>query len=418
MGIEQKQFGRRPRNIRSQNRKLIIDLYRQYDELSVSDISNKIKLSRTTVMNINQELLAERIIIASGKGESTGEGGKKPRIYKFFAEKQYIITFYIKHEVVLFVLYNLKYQSIIEDSLPILKNSRLQDVIRKMQAIIRRNIFNNSDFAEVDLLACIVGVHGNMDLNTGICKQSTYFSSWGTDNNLFRKLTEKFKIDCPIYVDHWIRLRTYGESRLGLVGLHDSIVLIDAGWHGVVSGIMLKGKLYTGKHFLSGEIGHFRINPEDTEPCLCGSHGCFEQQVSLERLFQNILKNLVKFPESILADKDIELDLQRIFYAADMGDKFVQCMLDDVIYWFSLMISYLILFFDPEIIYFEGDFTMKCKYFDTGLKKKIKELALPRLKRKNVLQLVPKGADSVLIGAAIFAFDRYFQLDSGETELG
>ena len=407
MGNDQAKLGRKPKYIRSQNTELIINLYRQYSELSISDISRRVGLSRTTVMNINQELLENHIIVEAGKGISTGEGGKKPTIYRFEAERMLILTFYVKHDTVLFALYDLKYSVKLQDSCPIPTDSDFRDVADAMQGLIDRNIVENERYSWKELLVCMVGVHGNIDVQSGICRQSTYFPTWGVDSNLLQIIQDTLTVSCPVYIDHWIRLKTYGENRMGNLGNHDSVVVIDAGWHGVVSGIMLNGNIYTGKHFLSGEIGHFSINPEDDELCHCGSHGCFERQISLKRLCGRVAALSPEYPDSRLTSDDGEYTLRELFTAADLGDALAQRVLDEAVHWFALMTSFIILFFDPETLFIEGDWASGCRYFEQGLSEEIQGISLPRLKRENVLQYAPNSSEAVLRGAAVMAYDRF-----------
>jgi len=406
MSKENPYLGRKPKNIRSKNRQLLIDLYRNNEFSTVTEIAKEVCLSRTTVLKINQELLADDIIVISGKGDSTIEGGKKPIVYQYNASKSMIITFYIQYNSILFRLYDLLFNIIVEDSIPIKENARFQDISRKMQTVVRRNITNNPDLADRHLLVCVVGVHGNIDLDTGVCLHATHFASWGINNNIHQKLTNQLGLNCPIYLDNWIRLKTYGEKKLGFMGSHDSVVLIDAGWHGVVSGLLLNGELYTGKHYLSGEIGHFRVNQADTDPCFCGSYGCFEKQVQVDRLIERAYERAAVTSDSMLSNKKA-ISLQKLFSAADAGDSLARELLDDIIYWFSLIISYLLLFFDPEVLIIEGEYADGCKYLESSIKKRLKEITLPRLKRDMVLQFNSNGADSVLKGAALLAVDRY-----------
>lgn len=410
MSFEQDDLGKKPKNIRSQNRQLIIDLYRQHEELTVTSISDMIGLSRTTVMKINTGLLERGIITEAGKGESTADGGKKPNIFRFNKRKRLIITYYIKHTSILFRLYDLAFNMLEEDTKSINQNARFQDVIRKMQTILKRNILDKEEeYAGSKFLACMVGVHGNVDVESGILIQSTHFSAWGTNKNIVDKIRNKLELDCPVFAEQWIRLKTYGENRLGIVGSQDSIIMLDAGWHGVVAGILLGGNLYLGKHYLSGEIGHFLMNPEEKEQCHCGSYGCFEQQISIKRLKEKTQKLLPEYPESSLHSIKSPLELYHIFQAADSGDVLARVLLDEIIIWFSRVISYLLLFFDPETLYIEGDYASGCRYFEQGITNQLKKIALPRIKRNKVIQFNVDGSDAVLKGSAILAVDKYFE---------
>ena len=409
MSNSMSELGKKPKNIRSRNRQLIVDIYRNHDQLIVSEISDKVKLSRTTILKINQELVEEGFIKVVGKGDSTQEGGKKPTVYRFNAEKSYILTFYIQYDAVLFRLYDLLFKIVIEDSMPIRENADFDDISRKMQLLISRNIRDNERYAHTDMLACVVGVHGNIDLDTGICIQATHFASWGINNNLHQTLVDTLGLDCPIYLDNWIRLKTYREKRQGEVGSMDSAVVIDAGWHGVASGILVKGEVFPGRHYLSGEVGHFQVNPADQEACFCGSHGCFEKQVQIERFMKQVRERVAESPDSLLHGKAV-LSLQSVLTAADDGDSLARELLDTIIEWFARLISFLLLFFDPEILLVEGDYVSGCSYFEEGIITRVRQITLPRITSKTVVKFNEDGADAVLKGAAIMAVDKYLQI--------
>jgi len=411
-----KKPGKKPQNIRFQNKRVLLELYHQNKELSVTEISKLAGLSRTTVMKVNHELLNENLIIETGKRQSTEIGGKKPLVYQFNNRKNLIITVYLLYERIELRVFDLNYNILATNSTPMGNSSKFLHIVKIIQSMIDRSINENDDLKGAEYLACIIGLHGNIDHNTGACLQATHFHSWGINRNITQILTEKLELSCPIYIDNWIRLKTYGENRLGLVGQHESVVLLDTGWHGVAAGIMINGELFHGKHFTAGEVGHIRVNLDDQEECFCGSRGCFEKQIMIERLRVQA-KELTKiYDKSLLADEIETLDIFTIFKAADAGDVIACKLMDLSVHWFSLLISTILLFFDPEVLYIEGDYAHGCKYFEEGLSDKLDSSVLPRIKKHGtVIRYKKNETDAVLHGAAVFAYDKYFIAASGST---
>ncbi len=389
--------GRRPRNIRSQNRRLILDLYRTEGSITAGFIAEKVKLSRTTVMKINDELLKRGIITEAGKGDSTDEGGKKPTLYRLNSRNQMILTFHIKYESVVFQLSDLSIAGVIRDEIAISRNSEFTDIIAKMRELLEKHELVPAKLP-VSYLACMVAVHGDVESKTGICIHSTYFPSWGTYSNLKEKLEIGLDLNCPIYVDSWIRMKAYGENRTGLARGHESVVLIDAGWHGVTAGILINGKIFAGKNSLSGEIGHLCLDSESKIPCACGSIGCFEALISIQTFLNRISE-----------EKKRPMTLKDAFRAADSGDRITRESLDNIIRLFAMAISYIILFFDPEIIIIEGDYSSGCEYLETGITTLVEVLSLPRIKREVPLIFNNRNSVDTLKGASILAMDNYFR---------
>ncbi len=402
-------LGTKPKNIRSRNTKLIIELYRENETLSVSEISKSVKLSRTTVMIINEELLDKGIIEDAGKGDSSEEGGKRPSIFRFNSRKNLILAFHIKYDRIQFRLSDLKYQKVVNEETALKVDEPFDTIAIKMKGFIKKHEAMLPD--ETSFLACLVAIHGNVNPDTGICIHSTYFPSWGIYSNLKETLQNTLNLDCPIHLDNWIRYKAYGENKLGCASSYDTVVLIDAGWHGVTSGILLDGLLYPGKHYLSGEIGHITVNREDKEICACGSKGCLEQQLSIKRLNEKIQNYRMDFPGSILINTEDDIDIETILKASESEDPLARKIVDEVIYWFSISISQIIMFFDPELILIEGDYSCQSEYFEKGIKSLVKELAFPRLSIKKTRILFNSGESiPTLKGAAAYGVDHYFNI--------
>lgn len=66
----------KPRHIKWHNQKLLLSMLRAEEALSISEISAKTSLSKTTVKKILQSLSEDGLVCSVGKGASTEEGGK------------------------------------------------------------------------------------------------------------------------------------------------------------------------------------------------------------------------------------------------------------------------------------------------------------------------------------------------------
>ena len=80
-----------PSTLKHRNRKIVLDCFRDYQEHTVSDIVARTGISKLTVMRAIQFFCAKNIIVSSGKGSSTDQGGKKPEFFRFGFRK-YLLT--------------------------------------------------------------------------------------------------------------------------------------------------------------------------------------------------------------------------------------------------------------------------------------------------------------------------------------
>jgi predicted NBD/HSP70 family sugar kinase len=107
-------------------------------------------------------------------------------------------------------------------------------------------------------------------------------------HNLSDDIKEKLSITCEIHSENDANCFALAEAYCG-VGLdyfketgipiqeQNSIGLILGS--GLGGGIIINGKIMTGKHGAGGEIGHVTLYPEG-HPCYCGRRGCAEQYLS------------------------------------------------------------------------------------------------------------------------------------------
>ena len=403
--------GRKPRNIRSGNRKLIIEQYRSSPDLSVTELARRIKLSRTTVMKINESLLQEGIIEEAGKRASTEEGGKKPVVFRLNRNRNYILCYHIQYERIRFRVFNLAMESLYTEIAEIDRNTPFPSVLEKICALYDRAGGELPRLNE-KLLSVMLAVHGTVDSERGICRHSTYFPSWGSDLPIADELKRALDTSAEVYADNWIRFKAYAAIQKPGAAEGKNLILIDAGGHGLTSGIIIDGEPYKGHHFFSGEIGHMILDLEDREYCGCGARGCFESLIKPERLIRDALSLREKGLESALfrAGEDDALDLERILRCADEGDSLACGLMDRRILRFAQGIANVCVVFDPDIILLEGDYASKSSYFREGLRKHFQTMTFPRMEKDVEIRFneTPSVSPRTLEGAAAYAFNTFF----------
>lgn len=97
---------------------------------------------------------------------------------------------------------------------------------------------------------------------------------------------------------------------------------------GVGGGLVSGGKLIYGATGGAGEIGHFPVNPHETDYCSCGKRGCLEQYCSATGVVRMAKKKLTEATGSILL-KDDKITAKDIFDGAKAGDAFCNEILED-----------------------------------------------------------------------------------------
>lgn len=120
------------------------------------------------------------------------------------------------------------------------------------------------------------------------------------------------KLDLKILVENDANVAALGEAWVGVAKDYQSIVMVTLGT-GVGGGIIVDGKILSGKHGSGGEIGHMPLLKEPlSRTCGCGNNRCFEQvasatgieNIALDYLFENEEDSILREVENITA-KDI-----------------------------------------------------------------------------------------------------------------
>lgn len=104
-----------PSTLKHRNRKIILGCFRDYQEHTVADIVARIGISKLTVMRAIQFFCAKNIIVSSGKGSSTEQGGKKPEFFRF-GYKKYLMTIMMWPETLGLTLFDMQMQEVCRSS--------------------------------------------------------------------------------------------------------------------------------------------------------------------------------------------------------------------------------------------------------------------------------------------------------------
>lgn len=130
---------------------------------------------------------------------------------------------------------------------------------------------------------------------------------------------------------------------------YDSIVMVTLGT-GVGGGIIQQGKILTGSRGAGGEIGHTKVNPNETELCGCGNRGCLEQYASATGIVRMAKEGLRE--DSCLWDQKITA--KAVFDGAKAGDEYCLEIVDCFGKYLGLALSNVAHVVDPEAFVIGG----------------------------------------------------------------
>lgn len=175
---------------------------------------------------------------------------------------------------------------------------------------------------------------------------------------------------------------------------YDSIVMVTLGT-GVGGGIIHKGKILTGSKGAGGEIGHIRVEMNETEICGCGNKGCLEQYASATGIVRMARKYINK--DSCLAGEK-EITARTIFDGAKAGDAYCLEIVERFGLYLGVALSNVAHVVDPEAFVIGGGVSKAGQIILDVVEKYYNENSMYALKNRK-FHLAELGNDAGIYGA-------------------
>ena len=270
-------------------------------------------------------------------------------------------------------------------------------------------------------VAAGIGIPGHMKKDGNHCEAVNI--RW-EDYPLGSECARYFPFPCHVQND--ANLAALAEQWTGNAKDLSDFVLVTLGT-GVGGGIVSGGHLISGSNSSAGEIGHVKVNLEETRLCNCGSSGCLEQYCSISGLIriaeaelrgstdESVLRSsryqLEENGIPQLASGDdgglLPLDPKMIFDAAKEGDVLARRVTDTYCRYLGTGLASVGNILNPEAFLLGGGISGAGEYLLAGVEKYYRKNAYPGCKDAT-FRLASLGNDAGIYGAARFA-----QLKSG-----
>ena len=192
------------------------------------------------------------------------------------------------------VLVDEEFQVIERKRVPTNQNNGYESILETIQNLVSDLKKNNE---KTSIGVCTPGA---LSKESGLIKNSNTQCLIGKD---LKNDLEKI-IDQEISIENDANCFALAEARLGAAKNHETVFGVIMGT-GVGGGLVIDGKIHTGRTNIAGEWGHHCIKPDGNE-CYCGRKGCVETYISgpaLEKKWNELtnqntsVSNIVKNPQ-------------------------------------------------------------------------------------------------------------------------
>lgn len=358
-----------PSSLKYRNRKLILACFRDQQEHTVADIVARTGISKLTVMRAIQFFCSKKILIRSGKGESTEQGGKKPEFFRF-GYKKYLLTIMLWPETLGLSLFDMQLQEIRRTSfawiIPASPDTAFEFVQQQAMALLHQAGLSCEDLYGVSL-----STSGIVDYDSLVLKYSVHSPEWGNDIPVGMYLKRIFGEAPYYYVEN--AGKCISRTILSEQENPEKRMLVLFTSRGLSGALIQDGKILSGRDSLIGEVGHMVLDPSDTEQCSCGSYGCLERLVSIARLRKRVAQDPPP-PNSPMAKLAPEaIGLNHLFFSSRQKDPYARKHVAYLADCFSTLLRNVSLVFNPEEVVFVGDYAVADEYFDRRIQERFRQ---------------------------------------------
>jgi predicted NBD/HSP70 family sugar kinase len=181
---------------------------------------------------------------------------------------------------------------------------------------------------------------------------------------------------------------------------------------GTGGGIVVDGRLLTGRHGFGGEVGHVLLpwrsiaGFDGAEPkCNCGRTGDLESLCSLTAIRQTLLPHfLQKYPDHALHALEPAARAARVRSLADSGDPMARDIFRVQAHALGLFVDQMVNVFDPDgFLIGGGALEASAAFRDWFMSEVRKALPVQRQEQEPRLELMPDGDTAGARGAALEA---------------
>ena len=380
------------------NKKDILALCSNKASYSVADLSRELCTSIPRVTRIVNEMIQEGYLVETGKQESAT--GRRPSLYGLNPAAGEFVGIDVEQDSISIAVTDFPGRLVhFSGDLPFHLEGNESSVAGFCTFV--QDHLTHCGFDLNRIRSYGVDLTGRVNYRTGY--SYSYFISEGRPiQSLLQAGFGK-----PVSVENDSRAMAYGEYMMGVSSKEGTILFLNVGW-GLGMGIVMDGKLFTGKSGFSGEIGHFPMLDNNLY-CRCGKIGCLETGASGSALYRLMSEKLREGCPSSLTRQYLEgkgFTLDDILQAVDREDvTAIECV-EKVGATLGRALAGLINLFNPDLVVVGGRVSVTERYLMPTLKSAVNKYSLNLVNNDTVIMASRLGKEAGAIGSSLLSKSR------------
>ncbi len=220
----------------------------------------------------------------------------------------------------------------------------------------------------------------------------------------------EIRFNKSVYVENDARMHAYGELYFGAATAFKDVIIIHWNW-GLGLGIIVNGKLCSGKNGFSGEFSHIPI-VENGELCICGKRGCLETLASsntvIRKVQLGIKANVVTSLATQFKGYPEKITTEDVINSARQGDEFCISVLNEIGTAMGKGLSYIIQLLNPEAIVLSGPLSKAKQYILSPIQQSLNRFCLEKISESTKILISDLGDQSAMLGTSKMIFQKIF----------
>jgi predicted NBD/HSP70 family sugar kinase len=247
----------------AETRSAILDLIRLSGEITRVDLSRQSGLTEATISKVVNELMANGLISASGRAESTG--GKPATFLRLDTSQLGAVGIVLDLPHIVIVLCAIDGSVIEPMTIAATRDEEPEVVLARIAASISE-LLEHNDMSPDRVIGMGVALSGRRSY------RGPNPLDWWETMPIDERLQELTGID--VLLENDANCAALNEFWSGGISPGQDFAVVYAA-DGIGAGIVIGGDVYRGRSSHAGEIGHVYVDRNQT-PCWCGRQGCLE----------------------------------------------------------------------------------------------------------------------------------------------
>ncbi len=385
--------------IKSNNKKQVYRLIEDIPGISRVQLAETLKLSKTTVSALVDELIQEGFVLDEGTVESSRQGRKPNSLVPNSQENGVVVINWHKDSLDISLVNSAMESAIVQPYCLVEKSGRLERMGERFCEFLQKYCQN------IRIMGVCLIVPGMIDEKADRII-SVVLPDEGNGNY---KISEIRKIlsGYPLAILNDTACFAYAENMFGKVE-GESCIYININ-DGVGAAIIHEGRLLCGASGMATQFGHFSVDRHGYL-CACGNRGCLENQIgelALPRQFQTFGVKCNKEQGEKLLFKDLAALVNQNDVAAL---NLMESMAEDLAY----ALCNAIALFHPETVIIGGIGRKLGEPFLLSLREKMAQMGFRQFMSDVNVDYTELGEDSVVLGAARYYVTNYYHFNDME----